>query len=129
MATDPRQVNKTFTLMGSSFIPGAGGLIDKLTSRSGTPLELRREPNNPADVNAIAVYWGGYKLGWMPRGLAAETAPIMDAGVKIIARKAAGVAGFKGATRGTIEMAYIPPQQEEVPNVNEPSADPTGQSQ
>jgi hypothetical protein len=47
MTVDPRQITKSFTLMGSSFIPGAGGLIDKL--RSGQMLTLLRQPNNPYD--------------------------------------------------------------------------------
>lgn len=133
MAIDPRQINKTFSIMGSSFIQGASGLIDRLTNKSGTMLQLKREPNNPADKNAIAIFWGAYKLGWVPRGLAAEVAPIMDAGVQVICRKAFGVAGFKGAVRGTIELAYVPPlpesQQEEVPDdtENEPSAGATGE--
>lgn len=110
MALDPRQVNKTFSIMGQSFIPGAGGLVDKLTNKPGTMVELKREPNNPKDKNAVGVWLQMYKLGWVPRGLAAELAPFMDAGVKVICRKAAGVAGFKGAVRGVFELAYVPPE-------------------
>lgn len=48
-------------------------------------LELRREPLNDFDPNAIAVHWadpGGqdHQLGYVPRALAAVLAPLVDAG-------------------------------------------------
>jgi hypothetical protein len=48
----------------------------------GRPLELRREPGNPHDQNAIQVHPtdGGAQVGWVPRELAAELAPELDAG-------------------------------------------------
>jgi hypothetical protein len=47
----------------------------------GRPLTLRREPGNEHDPNAIAVHGeGGEQLGWVPRELAAELAPLIDAG-------------------------------------------------
>jgi hypothetical protein len=47
----------------------------------GRPLELRRQPDNPHDPNAIAVHSGsGDQLGWVPREVAAELAPLLDAG-------------------------------------------------
>jgi hypothetical protein len=47
----------------------------------GRPLELRRDPGNPHDANAIAVHGrGGEQLGWVPRETAAELAPEVDAG-------------------------------------------------
>ena len=48
---------------------------------AGRPLELRRDPGNPHDPNAIAVRGaGGEQVGWVPRELAAELAPDLDAG-------------------------------------------------
>ena len=42
---------------------------------------LIREPDNPHDPNAIRVSLGGvWHMGYIPSGLAAELAPIMDAG-------------------------------------------------
>lgn len=102
---DPRQVNKSFTIMGSSFIPGASGLIERL--KPGQPLKLLRQPNNVADKNAVAIMWGSRGLGFVPRGLAAEIAPIMDSGIAIIVRKAPPLPNF-GAYRGILELAYIP---------------------
>lgn len=48
----------------------------------GRPLALRRDPANPHDANAIAVHPadGGEQAGWVPRELAAEIAPDLDAG-------------------------------------------------
>ena len=47
----------------------------------GRPLRLRRDPANPHDPNAIAVDTDdGAQLGWVPRELAAELAPEIDAG-------------------------------------------------
>ena len=48
---------------------------------AGRPLELRRDADNAHDANAIAVHSsGGEQVGWVPRELAAELAPDMDAG-------------------------------------------------
>ena len=47
----------------------------------GRPLTLRRDPANPHDANAIAVDGAsGVQLGWVPRDVAAELAPELDAG-------------------------------------------------
>jgi hypothetical protein len=47
----------------------------------GRPLVLRRDASNEHDPNAIAVdTQGGEQLGWVPRDLAAELAPRLDAG-------------------------------------------------
>ena len=48
--------------------------------RPGDPLELRRDPANEHDPNAIQVLAGGAQLGWVPRELAEELAPRLDAG-------------------------------------------------
>ena len=48
----------------------------------GGALELRRDQDNPHDPNAIQVRPsdGGDQVGWVPRELAAELAPELDAG-------------------------------------------------
>ena len=47
----------------------------------GQPLELRRDRANAHDPNAIAVHAeGGAQVGWVPRELAAQIAPELDAG-------------------------------------------------
>jgi hypothetical protein len=45
----------------------------------GAALELRRDPANEHDPNAIQVL-AGEQVGWVPRELAAELAPQLDAG-------------------------------------------------
>ena len=77
MATEKRQV----TIVGSSFYPGASNWLAKLGP--GQPLRVVREPENEHDKNAIAVYIFQQKLGHLPRGFAAEIAPLMDAGKKV----------------------------------------------
>ena len=53
----------------------------------GRPLVLRRDPDNPHDPNAIQVHptGGGDQVGWVPRELAAELAPELDAGTPFAA--------------------------------------------
>ena len=47
----------------------------------GARLVLRRDADNPHDANAIAVETpGGEQAGWVPREVAAELAPALDAG-------------------------------------------------
>ena len=47
----------------------------------GRPLALRRDASNPHDPSAIAVdVPGGAQVGWVPREVAAELAPELDAG-------------------------------------------------
>jgi HIRAN domain len=47
----------------------------------GQPLTLRRDADNPHDPNAIAVHADEVEqIGWVPRELAAQVAPELDAG-------------------------------------------------
>ena len=65
-------------------VAGAGQHhADALASEAvapGRPLELRRDPGNEHDPNAIAVHGGGAQVGWVPRELATELAGELDAG-------------------------------------------------
>jgi hypothetical protein len=56
--------------------------LDAEALAPGRPLVLRRDAANPHDANAIAVdpSGGGEQAGWVPRELAAEIAPDLDAG-------------------------------------------------
>jgi hypothetical protein len=62
---------------GTQFRPGA---LDSEALAPGATLALRREPENEHDANAIAVDAGGEHVGFVPRELAAELAPELDAG-------------------------------------------------
>jgi HIRAN domain len=99
MAVPKNQVTREFSIMGSSFVNGASALINRLRGRMR--LELRREPNNAADPNAVMVLWGNRQLGWIPRGLAKDIAPLMDSGIKVIAQKA------PTALYGVCQLAYV----------------------
>jgi hypothetical protein len=66
-------------------VAGAGrhhaDALESDAAAPGSPLELRRDPGNEHDPNAIAVHAGdGQQVGWVPRELAAELAPSLDAG-------------------------------------------------
>ncbi|HEV3156017.1 MAG TPA: helicase-related protein [Candidatus Baltobacteraceae bacterium] len=50
------------------------------TLRSGDVVELVRQPENPADSQAIAVFFGVLQLGFLRRQIAARLAPKIDAG-------------------------------------------------
>lgn len=65
----------------------AYGRLDELTGEPVIPLpgdrlQLVREPENPHDPNAVQVWWrNSAMLGHLPRTVAAEIAPLLDAGV------------------------------------------------
>jgi hypothetical protein len=54
--------------------------------RSGDPLTLRREPDNPHDANAVRVEWQGHMLGYVPRAQNATLAWAMDRGDPVSGR-------------------------------------------
>jgi hypothetical protein len=57
----------------------AGALASEAAA-PGSPLEMRRDPANEHDPNAIAVHAaGGEQLGWVPRVIAQQLAPELDA--------------------------------------------------
>lgn len=43
-----------------------------------SPLQLRRQPDNPHDPNAVEVLFGGHKLGFVNKEAASRLAPLMD---------------------------------------------------
>ena len=51
--------------------------------KEGDVLDLRREAGNPFDGRAVAVYWHGYKLGYVPRASNADVARLLDHGVQL----------------------------------------------
>ena len=79
---------REYSITGTVFCPGSGMLLQRLSP--AVPLELRREPANEHYPNgeAVAIFWGTRKLGYVPRGFAAEIAPHIDAGVRYVTRKA-----------------------------------------
>ena len=68
----------------SSGVAGAAQFHDDVLQsdavQPGAPLRLRRDPANEHDPNAIVVEVGAAHLGFVPRDIAAELAPRLDAG-------------------------------------------------
>lgn len=54
--------------------------------RAGDRLDLRREPSNPHDARAIAVWWQAHQLGYLPRAENDAVSQAMDAGSRVEAR-------------------------------------------
>ncbi|HTU81728.1 MAG TPA: DEAD/DEAH box helicase, partial [Candidatus Acidoferrales bacterium] len=54
--------------------------------RVGAELQLVRQPDNPHDPNAIAVFYGNLQVGFLHRAMAAHLAPAIDAGARYRAR-------------------------------------------
>jgi hypothetical protein len=54
--------------------------------RVGDRLDLRREPDNPHDANAVSVCWRGRKLGYLPRRENAAASWSLDRGQQLNAR-------------------------------------------
>ena len=54
--------------------------------RVGDRLELKREPDNPHDANAVSVCWRGHKLGYLPRRDNAAASWTLDRGQRLSAR-------------------------------------------
>ena len=49
----------------------------------GDRLELVREPDNPHDRQAVAIHWGGERIGYVPRRVNADIARRLDAGDRL----------------------------------------------
>jgi len=61
--------------------------------RAGAALDLRRDPQNAYDPNAIGVWFGNLQLGFVKRGIAARIAPNIDAGERYTAEVTAVTGG------------------------------------
>ena len=47
------------------------------------PLQLNREPHNLFDKNAVEIWTGDAKLGYVPRSVNSTIARLMDKGTKV----------------------------------------------
>lgn len=75
---------------------GRQGVVSSL--EAGTPVELRRQPHNPVDPQAIAVTTlAGQQIGFLRKQIAAELSPCIDAGT---ARYTATVTEVTGGRDG-----------------------------
>lgn len=68
---------KHFSVAGFSYYDGVL-VFDKL--KIGTELELKAEPDNKYDPLAVAIYYKGYKLGYVPRTSNYSLSKLLEAG-------------------------------------------------
>ena len=54
-----------------------------LLLETGMPLQLNREPHNSYDKNAVEVWTGDAKLGYVPRSANKTIAKLMDEGIEV----------------------------------------------
>lgn len=82
--------------------------IQKLlpTLSAGMHLDMKREPNNPHDSNAVAVMRGDACIGHLKADVAADIAPLMDSGVKVTG-KILQITGGNGYNYGCNIMVEI----------------------
>jgi single-stranded-DNA-specific exonuclease len=64
--------------------------------RSGTVLELQRQPDNAHDPNAIAVFYGRLQLGFLNRKMAEKLAPLIDSDGRRYAAEVTAITGGRG---------------------------------
>jgi HIRAN domain len=72
-----------YAIVGMKF-RGTEGLVAALPN--GEPLELKREPENEADVRAVQVWARGQHVGYIRAAQNAKLAHALDTGAKFIAR-------------------------------------------
>jgi hypothetical protein len=74
----------------------------------GQPATLHREPENPADPLAVAVWTeqegGWWRVGYLDRGVAARLAPRIDEGLRVEARIDGWVAEPRGRWRRPVVL-------------------------
>jgi len=115
------QIVKDFAIARISITVGAHAIVQRL--RQGQTLLLYRDPKDTYDPeHAIMVVvpapGSKRKVGYLPSGLAKELAPLMDAGLNVIARKA------QNPLYGVCQVAYIPPVVDIVPVEQKPMTAP-----
>jgi hypothetical protein len=103
---------------------------------------LTREPHNPADPLAVAVWLDGgeqrpWRIGYLDRGVAARVAPRMDAGLTLDARVDGWIAEPDGRWRRPVVLllpeviepaAPVPPAESTGPSRPSPSRQPSAPS-
>jgi len=77
-------IDKQFKLVGVTY-DDAQENIKKLGCKDIGSFALVREPHNEHDPNEIRVELAGLYLGYVPRDIAKDLAPLMDEGKRFIA--------------------------------------------
>lgn len=92
----------TYTsLAGVTFTNENGNDIQSILSNipDGSSLDFIRDPNNPYDSNAIRVYYGNERIGYINRELAADVAPQIDTG-KVLSGCVSEITGGRDSALG-----------------------------
>jgi len=79
-------MNGTIIKLTGVTIGDAQENIKKFGCKDIMTYELLREPDNPHDPNAIRVVIGPYYMGYIPRSVSKELAPLIDAGQGFLAK-------------------------------------------
>ncbi len=78
-------MDRTITKLTGVTIGDAQENIKKFGCKDIMTYELLREPDNPYDPNAIRVVIGPYYMGYIPKEVSKELAPLIDAGQGFLA--------------------------------------------
>lgn len=89
-----REVLLQYTVLAGDRHHAAARLWPAL--RRHAPLTLRREPDNVHDPNAVALYWRGEKLGYLPRRENLVAARLLDHQRQLSARVEGVATGADG---------------------------------
>lgn len=106
------KTREQFHAAGTTFKGRQGYICYINRNKAQAYVSLRRERNNAADANAIAVigHVAGGKhvpLGYVPRQLAKKLAPLMDAGRTVWCENFRVVCGGQKRTYGiVVEISY-----------------------
>ncbi|GAC1403466.1 MAG: hypothetical protein NVSMB64_05270 [Candidatus Velthaea sp.] len=82
--------------------------------RPGDALELRRQPENPFDPNAIAVHFGSLQIGFLKKEIARRIAAKVDAGERYRAEVGTVTGGGERSTGINIHVRRERPARERV---------------
>lgn len=70
-------MTKRYSIVGTQYTGTPESFVAAL--QPGTPVKLVREPNNPKDTNAVAVYVDSTRIGYVPMKQNAVLAQFIDA--------------------------------------------------
>jgi len=90
-------------VVGCRYQQNAAPIIAAL--RVNDPIELRREPGNPADPLAVACYSHNARIGFLARPTNAEIAAAMDRGIRVSASITATAAVENGTVIATPHLS------------------------
>jgi hypothetical protein len=95
-------------------------LVEQKSLAKGQSLTLRRETDNQYDRNAVGVFSGRSKVGYLPRNLAAEVAGYLDAGGRHSVTVAhLGTRTHKGERFPSVAVDVVLQDMPDQPGINE----------